>query len=279
MRNVTHALSSRRPPQKCISTIIRSELSFYRVQRFVRILILSVVTGLGWGIPSLLASSLFGQLTDPAAKATILAAIIALFGVFFTAIFSEISNYYTGKGLGMQKKWELIFPLLRDHYNPWIQSASYLSKHLKRIKDSAEFSTGQIARCMFYLSLFFAHRLRFSIEAGGRPILAEDKDEAEVLEAYEKVEKSLDWKGEETRSDVSILQTKFIQKDKPENPYSSDQFIKDVNGGTDKDLTRIRDEFGMWLNRDRATRATIALDEFESQFKKAIRKLYSGWAT
>ncbi len=249
------------------------------MNRILRIVVIFILVAIGWWVSSSIALSLLGEITDPGAKATVVAAFVALFGVFFTTIFSEITAYYKGKGLGMQKKWELIFPLLRDHYNPWIQSARYLSDHLKRIKDSKEFSKEQIARCLFYLALFFSRRLRFSIEAGGRPILAEDKDEEEVLSAYRAVEKSLDWKGEDTRGAVSILQGRFIQKDKPTSPYLSDQFIKDVITGSDSGLTEIYDEFAKWLDKNKAMNAANALDQFELRFKKAIKKLYSGWGT
>lgn len=242
-----------------------------------RLIILGLFAAFGWGVPSIFSSYLFGQLTDSAAKATVLAALIALFGVFFTAIFSEISAYYKDRGLGMQKKWELIFPMLRDYYNPWIQSAKYLSDYLGEIKDSHSFSAEQAARALFYLTLFFSQRLQFSLRAGGRPILAEDKDQDSVLEAYREVEKALDWKGPQTPNEVSFLQNLYIQKNKPKKPYLSFQFVKDAE--TKPRLRRIRDEFQAWLNKERADAASIALNEFQTRFKNGINKLYSGWAS
>lgn len=127
------------------------------------------------------------------------------------------------------------------------------------------------------MTLFFSQRLQFSLKAGGRPILAEDKDQDRVLEAYREVEKALDWKGPQTRNEVSFLQNFYLQKNKPKKPYLSFQFVKDAE--TRPRLRRIRDEFQAWLSQDRAKKASIALDEFQTRFKDGINKLYSGWAS
>lgn len=241
------------------------------MKRSHRVVILVLGTAAGLGIPSVI--SLFSKITD-----TVLAAFIALFGVIFTAIFSEVSSYYSDRGLGMQKKWELVFPLLRDYYNPWIQSASYFSGYLKEIKGSKPFSPEQATRILFYVSLFFSSRLRFSLKAGGRPILAEDSDEENVLEAYRALEKTLDWTDHQNRrTEISFLQQSFMQKDSPDKAYSSYQFAEDVK--VDARLQKIRDEIQAWLTKDHAEKTAQALDEFQSRFKKGINKLYSGWAS
>ncbi len=180
----------------------------------------------------------------------------------------------------MQKKWELIFPLLRDYYNPWIQSARYLSGYLKEIKDMKSFSVDEAARTLFYLTLFFSLRLQFSIKAGGRPILAEDKDEEQVLNSYREVERSLSWKESQTRSQVSYLQNFYIQKNKPDSPYLSYQFIQDAKDpNRQPELANICGDLQSWLNKDHAENAAKALDDFQLKFKNGIGKLYSGWAS
>jgi hypothetical protein len=235
------------------------------------------------GLPVAISPILFGKdslfhLTDPGAVGTVLAAFIALFGVVFTAVFSEISAYYKDRGLGMQQKWKLIFPLLKDYYNPWIQHAFYLSDFLKEIKDSKSFSAEQATRILFYVSLFFTTRLRFSKKAGGRPILAEDSDEQSVLDAYHDVEKLLDWTNDQNRrTEIGYLQQRFMSKDRPEEPYTSYQFAKDVKAN--KKMQVIRDEIQTWLTKKRAEDVAAALDVFQSRFRAGIEKLYSGWAS
>src|SRR5205807_3150838 len=148
-----------------------------------RLVILAFCALFGLAVPASLSPYVLNQVGDPAAKATTVAAFIALFGVVFTAVFSEISAYYKDRGLGMEKKWELVFPLLRDYYNPWIQGSRYFSKFLRDLqkKKDEEITLPIAARGLFYLTFFFSRRLKFSLEAGGRPILANDQDEKKVL--------------------------------------------------------------------------------------------------
>src|SRR6266446_6231251 len=144
-----------------------------------RLVILVFFAFFGLAAPAYLSPNVLNQTADPAAKATMVAAFIALFGVVFTAVFSEISAYYKDRGLGMEKKWELVFPLLRDYYNPWIQGSRYFSKFLrdlqKKKEEKKEITLPVAARGLFYLTFFFSRRLKFSLEAGGRPILANDQ--------------------------------------------------------------------------------------------------------
>jgi hypothetical protein len=260
-----------------------------------------VAAVLGWGGPAYVAPYALAGVSDPVAKATVASAFVALFGVVFVAIFSEISSYYKDrerdileqqkqkeldiveqrrqKELGMQRKWELIFPMLRDYYNPWIQAAAVFSGYLNAIKSSDSFSEERATHVLFYVSLFFGKRLWFSLNAGGRPILAQDTDEETVMSSYKAVEKSLDWTEDEDkkRKEVSFLQRSFIKKDRnKEDPYVYETFASDLE--KDAKMQEIRDEIKAWLTKDHVEKTAKALDEFQSKFKDGINKLYSGWS-
>jgi hypothetical protein len=124
--------------------------------------------------------------------------------------------------------------------------------------------------------LFFSKRLKFSREAGGGPILAEDSDEAAVREAYDKVELALSWTElRKKRDEISYLQGLFLEKDS-KKPWLSDQFIKDIDRNVR--MKAIRNEILGWLTSERVANASAALDAFQESFKTGINKLYSGWA-
>ena len=256
---------------------------------------------LGWGGPAYAAPYVIASVTDPAAKATIASAFIALAGVVFAAIFSEISSYYKDrerdiveerrkkeadiveqrrqKELGLQRKWELIFPMLRDYYNPWIQAASVFSNYLSRLKSSNSFSDEQASHILFYVSLFFAVRLRFQLYAGGRPILAQDIDEETVMSSYRAIENALNWTEDEDkkRKEVSFLQRSFIKRDKnKEDPYVYEAFASKLE--EDPAMQTIRDEIKAWLTKDHIEKTAEALVQFQSKFKEGINKFYLEWS-
>jgi hypothetical protein len=253
------------------------------LNRTNRAIIIGFAAAVGLGLPVAISPLLFGvnsvfHLTDAGAVGTVLAAFIALFGVVFTAVFSEITAYYKDRALGMQKKWKLVFPLMRDYYNPWINGAYYLSNFLIEIKESKSLSAEQATRILYYVSLFFGTRLRFTTKAGGRPILAQDSDEQAVMDAYHAVEPLLGWTDDvNRRTEIGYLQRNFMKKDAPDNPYTSDLFIEDVK--LDSKMQAIRDEIQAWLTKERAEAVAAALNEFQSRFKLGIDKLYSGWAS
>jgi hypothetical protein len=219
-----------------------------------------------------------------------LAALVGLLGLIFTATFSEISAYYKDRAQeiqsqrddrakAMQRKWELVFPLLTIFYNPWIQSAKYLANYLNEIKDSDPFSKDQASRVLFCVTLFFSVRLRMSLKAGGVPILANDGDAKATMKAYDAIKPTLDWKGSSsTRLDVSFLQEYFLEKETPDKPYLGSRFISDIDSaGAPRDLPRIRNEILAWLSRPRCENASKALNEFQSVFNQGINNLYVGW--
>jgi hypothetical protein len=231
---------------------------------------------------------LYTQLSDPTAKSTVLAALIGLFGVIFASTYTEIASFYKDReqerqrlvqeqATGRRQKWELVFPMIRDYYNPWIQTSLYLSRHLRTLKNPVPEES--VNRTLFYLGLFYTARLRDSIHAGGRPILTSVTDEEEVSEAYRDVERSLNWDGEETRDDVSFLQLLFWKSDKPDAPYVYSSFATDLAKRKNTRLVKIRDSLKLWLNQTNAQTASEKLERFQRLFSAAINRFYAGWAT
>src|SRR5205807_643569 len=244
-----------------------------------RLVILAFCALFGLAVPASLSPYVLNQVGDPAAKATTVAAFIALFGVVFAGVFSEISAYYKDRALGMEKKWELVFPLLRDYYNPWIQGSKYFSgflRELAALEESKDISLDEAARALFYQAYFYSRRLKFSLEAGGRPILAVDDDEEKALNAYRSIELSLQWAGKDTRSRVARLQKSFLDREKKE-PYLSNEFIADATNPRNEEMHGDCEMLKEWLTKERMNTTALALEEFESVFKKGINKLYKGW--
>jgi len=256
-----------------------SKIKHANPRRVFRLTVLTIAALATWGALTLVAPYVLTPVTDQVAKATIASAFIGLFGVVFAAVISEISSYYNDRKQGMQRKWELVFPLIRDYYNPWIQGSQYFSVFLRELEKSghSSFDHNLAARALFYQTFFYSRRLKFSIEAGGRPILADTNDEELVLAAYREVEKSLDWAGADTRSRVSRLQGMFLDREKQKGPYLSHQFIADASDQTNKDLYDDCEIFGKWVTVESARRAAESLEEFRSTFRKTIDKFYTGW--
>lgn len=71
-------------------------------------------------------------LSDPASKATVVAAAVTVLGIVFSAVYGEISSYYKDRSANIEKKWNLIYPLLQQYYYPWISSAKLLRKALEK---------------------------------------------------------------------------------------------------------------------------------------------------
>lgn len=93
------------------------------MRRLFRLSIL-VAIGVTAGIlASCLANHYISLFADFAAKATVAASVLALYGVIFTAIYNEISTYYKERKENISKRWEIILPFVKKHYNPWIGSA------------------------------------------------------------------------------------------------------------------------------------------------------------
>ncbi len=213
------------------------------------------------------------------AQATVLAAVVPLLGVVFTAAYGEISGYYKAAAASRQKKWEMVFPLVKKHYIPWINVAEVLERSINEAK-SGETADARVSQSLvlFHLMLFYGHRLRFILEDGGLILLMHKRDDEVVLAKYRRVEEVLLWVDNpvEQRRVASELQARFLAKDKPGAPYVFDDFRKDVE--IFEDLRKMRDQVGAWLAKVAAVEnATKALSEFHETFEDRIDNLYSAW--
>src|SRR5437867_4338537 len=85
---------------------------------------------------------------DDAARATIVAGVIAFLGTIVTTIYKEISSYYKDKIERTNKKWNLVLPLIQSHYMSWINSALSLTDALKKITNDNPNDT-QINRVLY----------------------------------------------------------------------------------------------------------------------------------
>ena len=75
------------------------------------------------------------NLEDFSAKAAVIVGIIAFLGTIFTTLITELSSFYNRKKLILEKKWDLIFPLVKQHYNPCLNSAKSLQNALSKLLD------------------------------------------------------------------------------------------------------------------------------------------------
>jgi hypothetical protein len=183
------------------------------------------------------------QITDLAAKATILAGVLTFLATIFTALYNEISSYYKDKS-----------------------------------NTNTNITTNQVMHMLFLIAVFDGYRLRFIIGDGGLVILSSTSEEDKVNTAYQEILDSFRWADDETPKRVSELQNIFILKDKKNDPYVLDKFEKDVNNT--KSLQDSRDKLADWLKID-ANRLTLdsKLKNFVNTFKSGIDKVYSNWET
>src|SRR6266540_5013745 len=105
------------------------------------------------------------QIRDPAAKAAIIVGEITLVGTIFTALFGEISSYHRDKRLVLEKKWDIVFPLVQEHYNPWLNTAKSLKETLKYTLDRDR-SIVIMTRMLYLIMVFYSYRLQFIMKHG-----------------------------------------------------------------------------------------------------------------
>jgi hypothetical protein len=217
------------------------------------------------------------QITDIAAKATILAGVLTVLGTVFTALYNEISSYYKDRSNNNEKKWNLIYPLVKQDYYPWINAALSLRYAMSKVTKS-KITNNQVIHVLYLIAVFYGYRLRFIIGDGGLIILSSTSEEDKVNEAYVKILDSFQWAGEETAKRVSELQNIFISKDKQENPYVLARFESDVN--STPSLQDSKHKLANWLEID-ANRQTFdgKIENFVNVFKRGIDNVYSNWET
>ncbi len=246
-----------------------------RIQR------LSVLIGCGI-FASFLAISLANyfigiySITDIASKATIVGGILTLLGTIFSAVYKEFSSYYTARSENASKKWDLILPFIKTHYNAWINSALSLADTVKRIKDNNTVTDDQATRMLYLTAVFYGVRLRFVLNDGGLILLSTPEEEKKVNDAYREIIDSFQWFGTSTPNKVSELQKLFVEKNKPETPYVLTVFEKDVVSNTS--LQTSRDTMKTWIsNIDNRKNLFEKLNNFAEIFKISINKLYTDW--
>lgn len=227
---------------------------------------------------------LVNSVSSNAAKATIIAAVLTLLGTVFTALFGEINSYYTELAAANKAKRKLIFPLLQNHYVPWINAAY----SLKQAFDQAIIELGggansidpeTVKRILYVTGLFYTVRLRFIIEGGGLVILSSKKEEETVNNLYRDFESAYDWAGVETSRRVSLLQDTFFKNDKPADPYVLQDFFDDITKPSplSSELAADLEKMKVWANKENLDKAKNSLEKFSSTLHDSVSNLSAAW--
>jgi hypothetical protein len=235
-----------------------------------------VVVGIAAGFFTLYLTNFYlTSINDATARATFLAAVITLYGVIFSATYKEISAYYQEITTSIDRKWKLIFPFIRKHYNKWINAAKSLASALGGLNPEA-LSDVAVTHVLFLIMLFFGYRLRFIAQDGGLVLLATEKEEEKVDEAYRQVERKSLWAGkDETARLGSYLQYLFVTKDKPEDPYVFHRFADDL--GKNPEIRNCPKILQSWLTKENIDGLKGATEGFVECFKNSLAKLYTAW--
>lgn len=224
-------------------------------------------------IITIIASALVvSAITDPASKAAIIVGEITLVGSIFTAIFGEISSYYRDKRLVLEKKWDLVFPFIKEHYNPWLNSAKSLKETLKTLEGDTSITI--MTRLLFLIMVFYSYRLQFILKEGSVLLFMTSEEDKKADEAYRKLRSSLDWAGIETPIRVSQLQSLFITKSKPDDPYVQYKFEQDIQGNSY--LKESREKLTSWIqSQEKLKEVDTNLAQFIETYQNSIAKLYT----
>lgn len=214
------------------------------------------------------------KITELASIATIIASSFTILGAIFTAVYKEISSYYKDKSESSQKRWELVFPMIKENYMPWITSAHSLADSFGRSSNGTP-TDGQLNRVGFLLALFYGIRLQNLQKNGGYILLSSPEDEEEVNKAYHEVKDVLNWAGEDTPNLANKLAEVFVSNESTEKPYSLSRFEKDLK--TDEIVQKSMSALKNWITSEKANNAKEKLTTFENVFKEKINELSSTW--
>jgi len=110
----------------------------------------------------------------PEQSAPILTIVAGFVVTTVTTFYKEVSSRYEEKRARAQKRWELVFPILKDSYIPWKNSAKKVSNSLSTPPN--EFTDSRVVSVMYYLCLFYGLRMQFIIKHGGSILLGTRKD-------------------------------------------------------------------------------------------------------
>ena len=203
----------------------------------------------------------------------IYAGIMSFFATIIITIFKEVSSRYNEKRELARRNWELVFPMMKDSYIPWIQHAKKLKKELE--DGQTQGITDNIAnRVMFFLCLFYGHRLRFLLKHGGLILLHTKESEDSINQAYDKVKDNLQWAKEHTITYTSELQEYFFKEDCDENPIVFSKFKQLCNtqdNDSEYDFSKAKKELNQWLSKpDNLKNACTSLEDFIQKFEDGI---------
>jgi len=201
----------------------------------------------------------------------ILAGIAGFVGITVTTFYKEISSRYEEKRARAQKRWELVFPMLKESYIPWKNSAKKLSESLIIPPDG--FTDSGVNSVMYHICLFYGLRMEFIIKHGGSILLGTRKDEEAVENAYDEIKNSFNWAGTPTsthrcNSELKQYFVKYNPKDDPLVFYKFEEFLK-----SDKKFGPSIATLKAWLNSDDTDsikRAKEDIDKFTKVFEESI---------
>jgi hypothetical protein len=222
----------------------------------------------------------YENIKDAAAEAAIIGGVLTFLGTSYTALYNEISSYYKDRANNIEKKWNLIYPIVKEIYMPWIVSAKALYHAISALSPP-RISPQETLHTLYLTCLFYGYRLRFITgDAGGTVILSTTREEEKVNSAYYEISKNFEWAGSsaETTIMVSELQHLFITKDKKEDPYVQFRFAHDIQER--ESLRKMRNELEQWLNNEsNKLKVQKALKEFIHTFQVEINSVYDAWET
>lgn len=241
-----------------------------------RFLILVLISIFASGVVIVLSAYFISkqEITDFAAQTTIIAGVFTVLGTVFTALYKEISSYYKDKSDSAEKRWDLVLPMIKENYMPWISSAHSLANSFNKAQEN-EISEIKLKRIVFLMTIFYGIRLRNLQKNGGLILLSNPKDEDEINQKYANVKTNLNWADDETPNLANRLAEFFVKNEREGSPYALSQFEEDLQN--EDIIKKCMEKLTDWLTLVKASSAETALTEFEDTFKEKINKLSSTW--
>jgi len=247
------------------------------MQRFHNLAVLITIAIIGGFAVIAVATHIVNSTSLTSSDAVpIYAGVVGFLAAIVTTIYQEISSRYKEKRERARKRWELVFPMIKGAYIPWINSARKLSDSLKHFSDT-KFADSDINRILYYCCLFYGLRLQFILDHGGSIMLGTIRAETDVKKSYKDLKESFQWAGKNTRRYASILQKYFVENNSKEDIIVFETF--------EKELLKPQSLFAeskaileQWLNESNTNGAETArhsIDNFISTFEDAIAE-FSG---
>ncbi len=214
------------------------------------------------------------EIEDFASKATIIAGSITLLGAVFTAFYKEISAYYKDRSDSAKKRWDLVLPMIKENYMPWITSASSLANSLSMMETGGK-TDNKIHRILFLMAIFYGIRLRNLQVNGGYILLSNPKEEELVNQKYINLKKNFQWAEDDTPNLANKLAEIFVKNEKKDDPFTLSRFEEDLK--KEPVILEAKGKLTNWISPENAKDAKVAIKDFEKTFKTSIDKLSSTW--